>query len=226
MKKVKETSIKKNTSIEQPAKEPKTLSKSIIYAVKINKIDLKIEGLTGLICHRYTEASQKRIEDKLFGNASSLTNNRTTRFPEQEREDACYKTKDGDYGFPAEGFRKSFIAAATFIGKAFSKVALKGLIKIITPEGLVKINYTSITPRSDKVKIGIDGLDMRYRNQFDGWSCTLPIIYNASSITSDQIVQLFEYAGFHVGVGDWRPISPKSSGQFGTFRVARAEMAE
>ena len=70
--------------------------------------------------------------------------------------------------------------------------------------------------REDRVKIGPGTTSLTYRPMFEKWSCVLPIAYNANLISAEQIAQIFEYAGFHVGVGDWRPAR---NGEFGMFRV-------
>jgi hypothetical protein len=58
---------------------------------------------------------------------------------------------------------------------------------------------------------------LRYRPQFDEWSVKLKIMYARNSISPEQIVNLFNVAGFAVGIGERRP--GKSGDSFGMFKV-------
>ena len=70
--------------------------------------------------------------------------------------------------------------------------------------------------REDMVRIGMGTADIRYRPEFKEWSVTLPLRYNADKISLDQIVNMFNLAGFGVGVGEWRP---EKDGTHGMFHV-------
>jgi len=70
--------------------------------------------------------------------------------------------------------------------------------------------------RTDMVRIGQGTSDVRYRPEYKDWSCELPIEYNANVISAEQIVNMFNTAGFSTGVGEWRP---ERGGQYGMFKV-------
>ena len=73
--------------------------------------------------------------------------------------------------------------------------------------------------RQDIVRVGKFGNrqpDVRYRAEFSQWSCTLTIRFNARVLSGSEVVNLFQCAGFAVGVGEWRP---EKNGQFGMFHV-------
>ena len=65
--------------------------------------------------------------------------------------------------------------------------------------------------------------DIRYRGQFPHWWVAVTVRFNANVLSAAQIVNLFNTAGFGVGVGEWRM---ERDGQFGCFRVATAEDLE
>jgi hypothetical protein len=67
------------------------------------------------------------------------------------------------------------------------------------------------------VRIAMGTADIRYRGEFKDWSCTLRLSYNANVLSPEQIVNLFNVAGYAIGVGEWRPAR---DGSFGRFRVA------
>jgi hypothetical protein len=53
-----------------------------------------------------------------------------------------------------------------------------------------------------------------YRGEFPTWSATFEVRYNASVLFADQITNLFNVAGFGVGIGEWRPQKNCSFGRF------------
>jgi hypothetical protein len=64
--------------------------------------------------------------------------------------------------------------------------------------------------------------DLRYRGEFSPWKATLTVKYNANLMSAEQVVNLFETAGFAVGVGEWRP---ERDGPYGRFHVAKGSEA-
>jgi hypothetical protein len=72
-------------------------------------------------------------------------------------------------------------------------------------------------PREDMVKIAMGTSDIRYRAEFQGWTAKVRVTYNTRVLSAAQIINLFNLAGFGVGVGEWRP---ERDGQFGRFHVA------
>jgi hypothetical protein len=60
--------------------------------------------------------------------------------------------------------------------------------------------------------------DIRHRGMFEQWSVTLEIRYNERCMSASEIVNLFNTAGFGVGVGEWRP---ERDGSWGMFHCAQ-----
>ncbi len=81
---------------------------------------------------------------------------------------------------------------------------------------LVKIKGTP-APREDMVRIAMGTADIRYRGEFKKWSCEFEIRYNRCVLSEEQIINLFNAAGFGIGVGEWRP---QKDGSMGMFHVA------
>src|SRR5262249_15901195 len=71
--------------------------------------------------------------------------------------------------------------------------------------------------REDMVRVGMGAADIRYRAEFKQWKVCLSIRYNARVLTDEQIINLFNTAGFAGGVGEWRS---EKDGSFGLFHVA------
>jgi len=64
------------------------------------------------------------------------------------------------------------------------------------------------------VRVGLGTADIRIRAEFPAWSTTLDIRYNGNVLSREQIANLFNTAGFAVGVGEWRPQKDGSYGMF------------
>ena len=72
-----------------------------------------------------------------------------------------------------------------------------------------------------RAKVG-QGKHVRVRPLFRDWSAvgTLTVLDPAQSGLTKKILEMIlKQAGAHVGLGDWRPSSPRASGTFGTFRT-------
>jgi len=54
------------------------------------------------------------------------------------------------------------------------------------------------------------------RNAFYDWSVDLEIQYNQNNLSAEQIVNVLNWAGFHIGVGGFRK---ERTGNFGAFTV-------
>ena len=62
--------------------------------------------------------------------------------------------------------------------------------------------------------------DIRFRAEFPEWSVKLSIKYDMKCITPAQLANLFNQAGFSVGLGDWRP---ERDGSYGCFSVVSTD---
>lgn len=174
----------------------------------IDHIELRLVGSSPLIVHKWSEKAKKQMLDKQMKRANP---GKSAKDPEEDYRESLYIRDDGSYGFPAVGFKAAAVRAGTYCD--MKMVFLRGAFHV---EGdLVKIEGEP-QPREDMVRVGMGTADIRYRPEFPKWETTLQITYNSRALTSEQIVHLFEVAGFAVGVGEWRP---EKDGQFGRFRV-------
>jgi hypothetical protein len=161
--------------------------------------------------HRFSEKQKKQMLDKQMGVASE---GRAFKDPEKDFEESLYKLPGGKFGFPSIAFKNAAVTACTSLGKAITKTAARQCFHVTGD--MVEI-VGKPTMREDTVRIGQGTADIRYRGQFEKWSCTLAIRYNARVLSDEQLIALLNLAGFAVGVGEWRP---ERDGQFGLFHVA------
>jgi hypothetical protein len=182
---------------------------AVEFDIRIAKI--KLVGDAPLICHAWSNKAKRQMLEKQMGVATA---GREKKNPESDFENSLYPHPDGGYGFPAIAFKAAAVTACTSLSKAITKVQARQAFHV---QGeLIKINGVP-TCREDMVRVGMGTADIRHRGEFKEWSCVLEVRYNARALTLEQIVNLFNVAGFAVGVGEWRP---ERDGQYGLFHVA------
>jgi len=188
----------------------KDVSKTIsIPPLSISIMKLTLIGDSPLITHQWSAKAKKMMLDKQMKKATGA---REAKNPEQDYKDSLYMHPDGGYGFPAIAFKAAAVDAATFVD-GITKVEMRGAFHI--NDELVKIEG-SPAPREDVVRVGMGTADLRYRAEFKKWKTTLTIRYNSRAISAEQITNMFQNAGFAIGIGEWRP---QKDGRNGMFHV-------
>lgn len=77
-----------------------------------------------------------------------------------------------------------------------------------------KLGFSLLVKRA---KIG-SAKHVRVRPQFDKWSLSFTVTVVDDNLITEQVLSdLFTVGGRYVGLGDWRPGSPKSPGPYGQF---------
>lgn len=197
-----------------------TVSKqSVTTSVELPKPDLRtievvLVGDSPLICHRWAEKARKQMLDKQMKKATA---GKEAKDPERDFRDSLYDLGDGRYGFPTIGFKAAAVTACTSIG-SMTKVAARQAFHISGEFAVIEGSAPSM--REDPVKIGMGTADLRYRGQFWPWHTTITVRYNANVLSAEQVLNLFQTAGFAVGIGEWRP---EKDGQYGLFHVGTRE---
>lgn len=199
----------------------------VIPKINLKNIGIKIEGVTPLIIHKWSEKAKKEMLDKQTGNKTTAKEHKS---PIRDFIEATYYlsnepkefTEEGfaeairsgaTFGFPSIGFKQAAVSAAYRNKISKDKVSLLAAFFI---EGeFVKIEGIP-TMREDMVVINGGSADLRYRPEFTNWTATLNITYNADIITPVELVNMINLGGFSVGVGEWRV---EKGGQFGMFKV-------
>ena len=174
-------------------------------------IRIRLEGTSSLITHAWSEKAKRMMRDKQMGKATA---GKETKDPEKEMEDAIYRTPCGKPGVPAISFKNAAVTACTSLGKAITKVAARQAFHVLGDIIAIEGDYY---PREDMVRVGMGTADIRYRPCWDKWAVEIDVRFNARVISAEQVVNLFNVAGFAVGICEWRP---ECSGQMGCFKVA------
>ncbi len=185
----------------------------------IQVMQITLKGDSPLICHKWSEKAKREMLDKQMKKAKTA---KEAKDPRRDYVESMYwltpmpeSPTDQDiatatFGFPAVGFKAAAVDACSHVD-GVTKVVARGAFHIL--EEIVEINGTP-RMREDMVRIAMGTADIRYRGEFPEWSASLTVRYNASVMSAEQIVNLFNTAGFAVGVGEWRPAKDGSYGMF------------
>lgn len=209
----------------------------LIQPIKTSIIQVEIVGTAPLVTHNFGAKARGQIRDKQAKKGGKTRHEKRQYF--KEFLEACHivrgaklpkkELKIGEswpykantFGFPASGFKAASITACSFLD-GVTKTTIKGAMHVLGE--IVPIKFKRVTLREDVVYIGPWSnkvADLRYRPFFEEWSATLQIRFIQSHLSADQVVNLVEWAGSCVGIGEDRP--EKRGGSWGTFAVKRSK---
>ena len=198
---------------EAPATEMTDLT---VPSLDIKKVTLNIVGDSSLIVHAWSEKAKAMMRATQQKKAKT---GKEARNPEADFKASLYTIDPAKptYGFPAIAFKGAAVSAALQVQakKTATRISFHVVNGIKTPQGdLIPLAYDDLVMREDMVRVGMGSADLRYRGEFIGWSCDLVVRFNARAISLEQIVTMFNAAGFGVGVGEWRPEKDGMNGMF------------
>jgi len=194
--------------------------KILIPKVESAFLQLSIEGTTRLVVHKFSEKTLRQMADKQQGKGQTK---KPPKDPQQEYEQALYHLpkstkKKPVYGFPAVGMKKAMVSACRFAQGITMTYARMAFHVVGTDDDDLMTIQGNPERRMDAVRVGPQKVaDLRYRPQFQKWCLAFIVRYNTRAITPEQLANLVNLAGFHVGLGENRP--EKSGGSWGTFQV-------
>ncbi len=199
------------------AKKSKNVEVVEIPKLELKTVNLTIEGDSSLVCHAWSEKAKRQMLDKQMKKA---TKGHDVKDPEADYLNTLYAMdgkpiqsidKIGKCGFPSIAFKSAAVRAGNDVGMKMTELrrAFHVLGDLVEIKGKPRM-------REDMVRVGM-GTDLRYRAEFPKWSVVLKIRFNQQVISAEQIVNIFNTAGFGVGVGEHRP---EKNGAWGMFHVA------
>ena len=210
------------------AKKAASTETVIIPAINIQRATITVVGDSPLIVHKWSEKAKKEILDKQMKKAK--TKGHEAKDPVADFIDSLYwlsgepEQKDeasfaaaiqsgARFGFPSVAFKAAAVAAGYRSGVTKDKVSMNAAFHLdgeyVEIQGIPEM-------REDMVRVGMGTADIRYRGEFKDWRATFEVKYNASAISLEQLVNLFNLGGFACGLGEWRP---EKGGAFGMFHV-------
>jgi hypothetical protein len=199
--------------------EPLTLN---IPKIDVRQMQIRLVGDSPLISHAWSEKAKRQMLDKQMKKAKTA---KEAKEPFADYVESMYwlsekpaKPTEKDiavakFGFPCVAFKAAAVGACRF-SDGIKMTEARGAFHVVgefTPiEGSPKM-------REDMVRVGMGTADIRFRGEFDPWATELIVSYNGAALSPEQIVNLFNIAGFGVGVGEWRP---EKDGSYGRFHVS------
>ena len=191
-----------------------------IPPINFKRVKVTLEGDSPLLVNRFSEKSKQQILDKQLKKAKTA---KEAKDPMTLFKASLYPIpgKRNKYGVPAGGVKKCAVSACKFVDGVPASRAQGSFHILAGPGNLVEIKGGKPQLDEQMVRVGPFGrrvADVRYRARFDTWSLSFIIQYNANMISPGQLVNLFDNAGFAVGLCEYRP---EKSGSYGMFHVSR-----
>src|ERR1700674_1136233 len=189
----------------------------------LGRMRIRIVGTSPLIVHKWDEKVKKEMLDAQMGIPKAAgTPKHAKKDPEADYRASLYIRADKSYGFPAIGLKAAAVRACTFMSD-MKMTEARGMFHIIPDlvmvdgallkDDLVKIDGEPHM-RQDMVRVGMGSADIRHRAEFKEWSSTFDVEFMAGLFQPETLINMFNIAGFAVGIGEWRP---QKNGQNGRF---------
>jgi hypothetical protein len=194
-----------------------------IPQIKVRQVEIKIVGDSPLIVHAWSAKAIGMMLDKQMKKAKAA---KDAKDPWADFTSSLYwldgapdkatekQVQSGRFGFPCVAFKAAAVGACRF-SENVKMTEARGAFHVVGE--MAEIVGPAPKMRQDMVRVGMGTADVRFRGEFDPWSVVLQVAYNEAALSVDQIVNLFNIAGFGVGVGEWRP---EKDGSYGRFHVA------
>ena len=186
-------------------------------------IEVEIVGDSTLITNRFSDKAQDAIAEKQTSKQKGGKNAKADRppiDPEQMYEDSKYRhpgNKDV-LVFPGGGIKKCIEEAAPYAGAYKTRVQAAIFVMEEWPE----LKFEDVRMRRDMPPTKAGTPHTTYRAEFVGWFMKFPVLFDATQFSVEDVINLFERGGFHIGIGEWRPKGKRGgSGMHGMFHVRK-----
>ena len=152
------------------------------------------EPMDMAVLERYNKKKSNQVFDK------------DTLSEEDKVKEKYYYTSDGKKGVPARAFYNSMIRASTYLfdKKDGGMRNVKEGIIILGDVLPLKCSHEEVLTHWGRMSGMTKAPRKIMRNAFYDWSTNLEIQYNSAQLSPSQIVNILNWAGFHIGVGAFR----------------------
>lgn len=138
---------------------------------------------------------------------------------EEEKVKAkLYHTEDGKEGIPGRAIYNSMIRGSSYIfdKKQGGMRNIKEGVTIVGDILPLKYKNKKVLTHWGRTS-GMNGSPRKImRNAYYNWKVEVAIQFNKNNLSAEQIVNVLNWAGFHIGVGGFRK---EKTGNFGSFHV-------
>ena len=129
-----------------------------------------------------------------------------------------YYTEDEQYGIPARAIYNSMIRASSYLFD-IKQGGMRNIKEGVTLVGdVLPLKYKNLKVVTHWGRTsGMKGSPRKImRNAFEDWSVEVTIQFNKANLSAEQIVNVLNWAGFHIGVGGFRK---ETTGNFGAIHI-------
>lgn len=194
---------------------------------------LRIVGDSPLICQRWVEQERRDMLCRRYpvdplraipGTFAALSpfkqfTERLYWISPKPEEPTPEDVAVGIFGFPILAFKNAAAQAVRAVSRSMTKAEARQAIQVFLADGgsLAELE-SSAGPHQRQHEVIFQGrtIDTRHQAEFPDWATTLMVAYSDCLLSREQVLGMFDAAGFGVGVGEWRP---ELGGAFGRFRV-------
>jgi len=129
-----------------------------------------------------------------------------------------YYCADGKLGIPARAIYNSMIRGSSYLFD-IKQGGMRNIKEGVTVKGDIlplKFKSKEVITHWGRTS-GMKGSPRKImRNQFNDWEVEITVEFNKANLSAEQIVNVLNWAGFHIGVGGFRK---EKTGNFGSFHV-------
>lgn len=183
-----------------------------VEAISFVENEFILVGTSPLIMNRFSEKARQQLLVPAR-RRSPAERKGLPHDPIDEFRSAVYRLSTGPTlcAFPASGLKKALVEAARYVKRVTRtdverQVFVRGAM--LPVYGRPYVFMTTVRRPKDKTA------DVRTRAIFPQWAMQAVIAYPEGAFTYPQIAALVLAAGQFVGIGDWRPETKGSYGQF------------
>ena len=129
-----------------------------------------------------------------------------------------YYTEDEKVGIPARAIYNSMIRASSYLFdiKQGGMRNIKEGVTIVGDILPLEFKKQKVLTHWGRTS-GMKGSPRKImRNAFENWSVEVTIQFNKANLSAEQIINVLNWAGFHIGVGGFRK---EKTGNFGSFHI-------
>jgi hypothetical protein len=129
-----------------------------------------------------------------------------------------YLTDDGKIGIPSRSFYNAMIKVSSYLFEK-QQGGMRNIREGITVRGEIiplKFKKQQVLTHWGRNSGMTKAPRKIMRNAFYDWTCEVEIEYNKNNLSAEQILNVLNWAGFHIGVGAFRK---EKTGNYGLFRV-------
>lgn len=182
--------------------------------IEIGTLKLKVIGRTPYM----PEPMDMQVLERYDKKKSKKTYKKDDISEEEKAKEKYYYTEDGKKGIPARAFYNAMIRASTYLIDK-KQGGMRNIREgVIVKGNILPLKYSKETRELHWGRTSGMSKSPRkiVRNAFHDWSCVLKVEFNKAQLSAEQIVNILNWAGFHIGVGAFRK---EKTGNYGAFYV-------